>query len=448
MTHDFYRELLQRELDDDLSTDERAMLEAHVSTCAECRLEREQYQNLSFGLSKLSQVVPEKSFVPQLELEVQRALQAQRRTRRAPAWWRGATAAAVVVLAAGIAGVWQFAGQNGSDGQVALDSSSTHLQADTNDAKQPPTADATTSQQDAGQNPVQPSAPDPKKQQTAPLASARTEPGSTQDTSLTGVPQKKTPSSDGTTAQKSPNVAQKPESQPASPAASSSANENSSEQPAGQIGGLIGSTGIAGTDATTPTDSMGIAGSSVGISGDSPGEPTPQIGQVPPSPSINPRMQQAVHDGDRTAQWATDSALVVEHMREQLGFRADATVSKTDRADRVHIAQDGMEFEVRLQQPFEKGEQGIWTPVQVGRLINQSAPDSLQRPIVDYFHSHHMAAHGELLIIGDYDERARTMLVAADVAYNGVEKESQYLCKLQLDAEGMHWELAGLPIEQ
>jgi Putative zinc-finger len=450
MTHDLYRELLQRELDDDLSADERAMLEAHVSTCAECRLEREQYRNLSFGLSKLSQVMPEKSFVPQLELEVQRALQAQRRTRRAPAWWRGATAAAVVVLATGIAGVWQFAGHNGSGGQVALDSSSTHLQVGTNDAKQPPAAESSTVKQDAGQNPVQPSAPDLQKQQAAPIGTARTETGSMQDTNVMGAPQKKTPSSDGATAQESPHIAQKPESQPVSQSqtASSVANEKSAEKPAGQIGGQIDSTGVAGTDVTTPADSMGIAGINVGNPGGSQGEPTPQIGQVLPSPSITSRMQQAVQDGDRTVQWATDSALVVQHVQEQLGFRADATISKTARADRVHIEQDGMVFEVRLQQPYEKGAQGIWTPVQVGRLINQSSPDSLQRPIVDYFHSNHMASQGELLIIREYDERAHTMLVAADVSYNGVEKERQYLCKLQLDAEGIHWELAGSPIEQ
>ena len=437
MMHDLYRELLQRELDDDLSADERALLEAHVGTCAECRLEREQYQNLSFGLSKLSQVLPEKSFVPQLELEVKRALQAQRRTRRAPAWWRGATAAAVVVLAAGLAGYWQLADRGGSDGRVALDSSSTHRNANTEQgANQPPAGDATTSKQDAGQELVQPSAADPQKEQASRDATASTESALVQKTSPADP-------SAGRIAPQSPQVAMKTAPQATNPSDAPLANEAS----AGSIDGPIASIGVAGTDSTSPADSVGIAGTNVGNPGVQ-GEQTPQIGQVPPLPSITANMQKAVHDGDRTAQWATDSTLVVEHVREQLGFRADATVSKTSRADRVHIEQDGMKFEVRLQQPFETGAQGIWTPVQVGRLINQSAPDPLQRPIVDYFRSNSLASHGELLIISDFDERSRTMLVAADVTYNGVEMVRQYLCKLQLDADGAHWVLAGTPIEQ
>lgn len=447
MTHDLYRELLQRELDDDLSTDELEMLEAHVSACAECRMEREQYQNLSFGLSKLSRVIPEKSFVPLLELEVKRAIQAQHRPRRAPVWWRGATAAAVVVLAAGIAGYWQWADHGGSDHRVALDSSPAHLQADMKDAGQPSSANTTTSQQSTANEPAQPSsAPDPQKQQTAPVVTVRTESSPTKDKIQAGLRQphdKILPSGDKKSPEP-PKVAMNTDSQPTSPAVSASANE----KPAGQIGGQTGSAGVAGTDSTTPAESMGIVGAHVGILDGSQGGQTPHIGQIPPSPSITANMQKAVLDGDRTAQWATDSALVVEHLRGQLGFRADATVSKTARADRVHIEQAGMEFEVRLQQPYEKGEKGIWMPVQAGRLINQSAPDALQRPIVDYFRSNGIASQGELLIIGEFDERARTLLVAVDTANNGVEQTRQYLCKLQLDAEGAHWQLAGSPVEQ
>ncbi|WP_052035825.1 anti-sigma factor family protein [Tumebacillus flagellatus] len=109
MNHDHYRDLIQRELDDDLSAEETALLDRHVLACAECRTEREEFRQLALGLSSMKPVVPERSFVGSMEFDFDELLRPQpqvtplqQKGRRLPArWWQGLSVAAVVVLAIG-----------------------------------------------------------------------------------------------------------------------------------------------------------------------------------------------------------------------------------------------------------------------------------------------------------------------------------------------------------
>lgn len=112
MTHDSYRELIQRELDDDLTFEESTRLDLHTAECAECRREREEYRQLALGLQSLAAVMPERSFVSQMEFDIDEFLRPQPQKplplqkkglrRLSAGWWQGLSVAAIVVLAIGL----------------------------------------------------------------------------------------------------------------------------------------------------------------------------------------------------------------------------------------------------------------------------------------------------------------------------------------------------------
>jgi hypothetical protein len=110
VTHDSYREFIQRELDGDLSDEETARLDRHTAGCAECRRERQEYHQLAQGLMSMKAVMPERSFVSQMEFDFDELLRPQSQPtplqkkglRRIPTgWWQGLSVAAAVVLAIG-----------------------------------------------------------------------------------------------------------------------------------------------------------------------------------------------------------------------------------------------------------------------------------------------------------------------------------------------------------
>ena len=95
-----YQELISRLLDEDLSADEQAELERHVSGCAECRAMLDAFRSLSGALAEDLEEVPaglHESIMADARREALRRRQAPKRVRRFLAM---AACAALVILAA------------------------------------------------------------------------------------------------------------------------------------------------------------------------------------------------------------------------------------------------------------------------------------------------------------------------------------------------------------
>src|SRR5690242_7420731 len=108
MTHESYRELIQREIDGDLTAEEVAVLEQHVAACADCHRTWNEYKTLAVTLEKLEFAKPERSFVSQMAPSDLAQFVVKPKRRVLPPLWRGLSVAAVVVLAVGVSTHWNF----------------------------------------------------------------------------------------------------------------------------------------------------------------------------------------------------------------------------------------------------------------------------------------------------------------------------------------------------
>ncbi|HEU4962657.1 MAG TPA: zf-HC2 domain-containing protein [Bacilli bacterium] len=420
MTHDLYRDLIQRELDGDLSTQEVEQLDAHVATCADCRREREDFQKLARGLASLPKVRPERDLVPEITLDILHSLQPPsqpRRLTRRVGVWGGLSAAAVAVLAISLAAPWNHDGGTLSNGQdrVALvddgakrtpnqDAQESPDKADGEDktvakptepsAEEDTSATGIEAEDGANAAPVVKAdplpAPKPTEQAvvagksetntTASSPAGTTEPTGkqTEGTEQAGDDQQTngTPTGDAT-----------PPTTPADPHGGDVVVATLDDKQAGHTDGTgdagrVGLTPIGGTTGTIGTidDSThyGLTGPATTLAA------TVTIGDIEPLPAFDADLQQRVQSGDADVQWATDSFQVVTRNLELFGFSRMATVSATAQESEVRVVDNGTTYRVSLQQPFATGKAGIWVPTHIDRsLVGNPAPYEV--PVVQYF---------------------------------------------------------------
>lgn len=384
--------MIQRELDDDLSAEERAQLDAHVAVCAACRAERHSFELLAGQLFKLDQVKPDQSFVGQMDVEIARAV---RRQRRPVYMTQGLAVAAAVVLGIGVATQWTSwfgpqAPQSSEVAQVQLDSNGELLaeQGPSNERNDAPNAQQDSSSPDQSQsNEAKDNAPNNDALNNDALNNPNN-----------AAPKKYALNSTGPTA--GPNTPPSPApvdgsrqqmdggalTKPGPVVADGSVKDEGARPP-------IGGTG----DGTKPGFADGWLGGGAAAADDdsqygvasAPGAGGPTVGEVATFTLITPRVQQEVKFGNAEYEWATDPLQVVQTARKQLGFRTDAVVSQTNAEHLVTVRQDGAVYGVFLDQLHEQGARGVWSPVQIGRVINTEQPQADERSIVDWFTTNH-----------------------------------------------------------
>lgn len=140
-------EWIQRESDGDLTSEEKALLRRHLSTCTECAAEAERLKRLSDGLSRLPRVTPPHSVVDHLIESGQLPDGGESRQRvgikqRRFRWWLGGGAAAGVLLI-GSFGLW--AGWFQSDAPNPVDNHSLMMNSETKEDAASPSGNMTMS---------------------------------------------------------------------------------------------------------------------------------------------------------------------------------------------------------------------------------------------------------------------------------------------------------------
>lgn len=499
MTHEDYRELIQRELDDDLSSEELQRLETHTAACADCRRERMEYQQLALGLAKLSKVMPERSFISDMKIEwppapqppvvqpnvAQLAEAAGKRRRAIPMWWRTVSVAAVVVLAVGWSTNWQFglgshnAPQSGRLAQSPTTGTSTAegqsprvpLTKATPDTVAMTTSSGKGESKTLGQANLSGQSLTTTKENDSPGASSTesaTDGTSSATDSVVGnvlEPSSGTSSSPGT----GPNSGQNSGTS-TSVAGSTSSGKGSSY--GGQTGTASGGTQTGTSDASQaggtgqttppPVSTPGSGGGMIGHhTGGTPGVPPtgitsfgePTLGKVSTLDSLlNESVQQSLSSGQSDMSWATDPYQVVQRNLTQLGFSTTATVATTTERDRIAVSQDGSQYLVLLHQPYVQTAQGLWRPVELMKRIDRNALSPYEKPVVDYFNIH-LKDEGWLACLNVYltqtlQERTCSVAVEAErqTADGGMSDDLlSFDCKLKQNADGT-WALDGAPI--
>jgi anti-sigma factor RsiW len=96
--HMLYSDLLNQELDGNLTSEQQARLDEHLAGCAECRAERAELAALS-GLLRRSELPPQEDF----RVRVMAALPAAGWESRHPRTWRFPAAVLLLLIGSGIA---------------------------------------------------------------------------------------------------------------------------------------------------------------------------------------------------------------------------------------------------------------------------------------------------------------------------------------------------------
>lgn len=410
MTHENYREMIQREMDGDLSDLEIARLDEHVVTCADCRQEREQLQTLSSVFGKIGNVKPDRSFVPQMAPELPQYVQSKRRF--ASQWMRGLSVAAVVVLAIGFSTNWQYGlgTQPASDRQEIASVQETNREKATQPEQPTEVPEQVTIQQNTEQTTAAVEPPKLIAQET-----------------VTTKPQVKVvAASSGDVSKVESQTGVKIIDTKSKPAAGGVTVANSNEMVVAAVDATATDVKVDGNKVTVtlrPVENK-TGNSEVnvfGIAATTPGTNTVTFTdedgnvisttsvEMPPSDEVigantkltqklNEQTQAQAKQGGEYA-WATDSYEVVQRHLTDLGFATNAQVVATNLAEVVHVTQGAVLYEVKLQQPYEQGKAGIWRPVQVSRLINvESSLQSFEHPIIDYFND--LKASGKVAEVG------------------------------------------------
>jgi hypothetical protein len=448
MTHDRYREWIQRELDDDLSPEELELLDRHVATCADCRLEREQYQSLALGLSKLSKVMPERSFAAAMMSELEPFVRAGKPRRRfGGPWVQIASFAAVIVLAIGLAGVWNDSPLGESEphaGPVAQrDSQTEEATLKTEETKQEP-------QTEVAQN-VSPTLPaDPKKMN--PEQSGQTKP--TQQ-----APQESSSQQAANPAPANRQTANVPDSSGSQQVPSNSIPGTPDTQAVAITGGTEHQVASDGEDAPAEEGDIAITGlqprQEYGITSSSrTADETHLIGNAPDIPTLNEDAQAAVKRGDSSLQWATDPFEVVRRHLRDLGFAANASVASTNDVDRILVSQGGYRYEVKLVQPYESGAGGIWRPVSIARAIKPGQASEAENAVLEYFaksmDSGAILEHGDLYVLNEFDGSklsVRTTVDKMDAEGRLQSVQVTYDFTLRQEANGSY-AIVGEPVQR
>nr|WP_283809118.1 hypothetical protein [Tumebacillus amylolyticus] len=477
--------MIQRELDDDLSLEETELLDGHTATCADCRTEREEYRQLALGLRSMKAVVPERSFVSQMEFDFDELLRPQpqvtplqKKGRRLPnRWWQGLSVAAVVVIAIGFTANY-LPGTSSNEAKSGLQNG-TPLAQVTTPTTQTPTSEAPATTGSAVQNPVVVALNDSKVQQQTSkndAASANVN-GSSTNASTKNASSATASAQNGTSGKAVSQTVTPLQTKPTTPATPTAPSKDST-QPVVPTGPVVaendhhtsGGTGMVG--ATKPSDSHTglvadggpvtvavspslqdrdhayglVAGA---LSAERP--PLPLIiGFIQQKPSVlNEKLQAQVHTGDTSVRWATDPDQVVQHVLTDIGFAPTAIVTGTKDPDRVNVQQGGQQYIVKLSQPFDSGADGIWQPVQISRMLSMTSQELTDKPILEYFD--HLQSINTVKFSNIQVEESLFMgrtVVGADMTsytpYGDVETRLVFSFHLRLNGD-YTWSLDGTP---
>ncbi|MCX7571771.1 zf-HC2 domain-containing protein [Tumebacillus sp. DT12] len=505
MTHEAYRELIQRAIDEDLSQAEQTVLDTHIETCAECRREYDEYMSLAAGLAKLSKVRPETSFAMQMTPELLRqtvegAAPAAPKRRVVPLWKRAVPAAAAVVLGVGLSipmtnGWFDHQEGTGQPDHVALlpekGQEPTHgptgqLLPEPPEIKPPPDQESTAALTvELKSTQSEPRLIIREKVETElPMRAVAVAPSDLdqvkEQTGVTVTPE---------------DLAKGKEDAPRPPAeknGDTSGIASVDEEPLpndndhvvvvtvnstpinvtieggrvivtlAPLSGTQGGTEVAvfelnaphtsnDTTTVTFTDPEGnvIDESSVPVE-----QPTavPRVGDAPSLDILDEAMQSKSQSDPARYSYVTDPVRVVSRHLRELGFAWNAQVSGTQVRDRVAVEQGGVRYVVGLTQPYLQGDGGLWKPAFIARALPVEQPGPQERPVLDYFRGQQEAgvihSFSELLVLS---ERVRlgTLVVEAHVEMSGPHgsyesSRSQYRFHLSGDNDGT-WKLDGSP---
>lgn len=413
MTHENYREMIQREIDGDLSDVELTRLDEHVVICADCRQEREQLQALESVFGKIGNVKPDRSFVPQMVPELPQYVQHKRRF--ASQWMRGLSVAAVVVLAIGFSTNWQYGigtqptseGQEIASVQEVNQEKATQPEQPTNVPEQ-----VVVNQQENEQMGITSVETQPKliaqetvktKPQVKVVAASSSDVAKVE--SQTGVKvggSNNTPATSGASATNSNEMVVAAVDATATDVKVDGNKvtvtlrpvENKSGDSEVNVFGIAATT--SGTNTVTFTDEQGNVISTTNV------EMPPSDGIIGGSAKLTHKLnEQTQAQAKQSAEyaWALDSYQVVQRHLTDLGFAANAQVVSTNFAEVVHVNQGGVQYAVKMEQPYEQGRTGVWRPVQVSRLINMQTVQPFETPVINYFND--LKASGKVAEFGN-----------------------------------------------
>jgi anti-sigma factor RsiW len=446
MTHEAYRELIQRAIDEDLTAAEQAVLDVHIKTCAECRCEYEEYRALADGLAKLSKVRPEKSFVGQMTPEIRRAVAGTKPAsdrRVLPLWRRALPTAAAVVLGISLS-VHMSTDWLGNKPDATNTERIAMTPPQVKPLQEQPPQDhpspsvweaqpsETQTKVDEMQKENHQAAPKPQSTEPIPIVKA---------TDRTARPGQALPAAQADLAEAEPETGDTDNSEDVQ-----AITPPVAKKPLAEKGERVGI-------ASVEPEGHGIGPSQEDLSrGD-----LPHVVQVGPAPvlgDLNEAMQsRAQAEPDRYG-YVTDPVRVVAgHLRE-LGFADDAVVTATHEIGRVEVTQGGERYAVRLVQPYATGPTGLWKPVSIARYVTNVQPGSLEKPVFDFFQGQQEAglihSFSQLLVLEE-DRAQGTLVVEAIVekphALGHFESERvQYRFHL-IDDQNEGWKLTDGPVE-
>lgn len=441
MTHDRYRELIQRELDGDATPQELQLLEDHTASCDDCRRERVDYSKLAAAFGSLPKMMPEKSFVTMMEPELPKVLKKQ---RRLPAYfWPGLTAAAALVLTVGLSDAFGIftpkttATPDAQPDQVVQPFAFTDSPA--------PAGPADTLPQDTAKH----TEPQLIQQETVKekpavqvAAMSKNELGKVQDQTGVVVEQQKVDAATAATdAARGGVVVVTVDSKPTDVtvdgdnvtvivAPDEETQDDTSNVSVWGIAGI--EEGDGGEKTVTFTDANGNVINTTQVT------LGPASGAIPSNSALNRSIADAYKADPEQNAWAKDPYQVVYRHLTDLGFSAEAMVSQSNDLSIVTVMQGDATYRVRLSE----SRQGDWHPMQISRLIHPHTTSTLGQKVIAYFAA--QKASGKIAGFGDIylnERTGNTVSVSVAVEQQGSDgvinvNEKDYEFQVQKTATG------------
>ncbi|ARU63510.1 hypothetical protein CBW65_22765 [Tumebacillus avium] len=407
MTHDRYRELIQRELDGDATPQELQLLEAHTASCDDCRRERDDYSKLAAAFGSLPKMMPERSFVTMMEPELPKVLKKQ---RRLPAYfWPGLTAAAALVLTVGLSDAFGiFTPKTTVSPDAQPDQVVQPFAVHDNPAPSGP-ADTLIQQQDAAKH----TAPQLIQQETVKekpavqvAAVSKNDLGKVKDQTGVVVEQQKvdaaTPPSEAarggvvvvTVDSKPTDVTVDGDNVTVTVAPDEESPDDTSNVSIWGIAGI--EEGESGEKTITFTDKDGNVINTTHVT------LGPDSGAIPSDSALNRSIANTYKADPEQNAWAKDPYQVVYRHLTDLGFSAEAMVSQSNELSIVTVMQGDATYRVRLIE----SRQGEWHPVQISRLIHPHTTSKIGQKVIAYFAA--QKASGAIFGFGDIYLNERT----------------------------------------
>ncbi|ASS74773.1 hypothetical protein CIG75_07145 [Tumebacillus algifaecis] len=400
MTHDEYRELIQRELDGDVTTEERQLLQVHIASCDDCHREWDDYKKLAAAFGKLPKVMPDKSFVTLMEPELPKVLKKKRRLPAA--FWPGLTAAAALVLTIGLTDAFGFLAPSPSISpeqqpeQVVQRLAIDDIPASTGPADVKHPEPQLILQEKVKEKPT-----------VQVVAVSNYDLAKVQDQTGVVVEQQKV---DAVTANPNPRgngvVVVTVDAKPTGVKVDGdkvtvivTQDDKSSDDDGSNVSvwGIAGITeGDSDEKTITFTDEFGrvIDQTRVFL--------RPVAGLLAADSALNRSIANAYNADPKLNDWAQDPYQVVYRHLRDLGFSDKATVSQSNDTRLIKVIQDDVTYQIRMG----KTNQGYWQPVQISRMINPFDKDPLGSKVIAYFAG--MKARGTIHGFGEIYLMERT----------------------------------------